>query len=87
MAENKERPCKSVQDSMIEMTQLVLPNDANILGNLLGGRLMHWIDVAGALTASSTLTVSLPLQHWTALISGILSKWARWFALSQGLHG
>lgn len=52
MAENKERPCKSVQDSMIEMTQLVLPNDANILGNLLGGRLMHWIDVAGALTAS-----------------------------------
>lgn len=52
MAENKERPCKSVQDSMVEMTELVLPNDANILGNLLGGRLMHWIDIAGALTAS-----------------------------------
>ena len=45
---NKERPCKSVQDSLIEMTELVLPNDANILGNLLGGRLMHWIDIAGA---------------------------------------
>jgi acyl-CoA hydrolase len=34
------------------MTELVLPNDANFLGNLLGGRLLHWIDIAGALTAS-----------------------------------
>lgn len=38
--------------SQVEMTQLVLPNDTNILGNLLGGRLMHWIDVAGAMAAS-----------------------------------
>lgn len=52
MAEKNERPYKTVQDSMVEMTELVLPNDANILGNLLGGRLMHWIDIAGALTAS-----------------------------------
>lgn len=52
MTDNKERPCKSVQDSLVEMTELVLPNDTNILGNLLGGRLMHWIDIAGALTAS-----------------------------------
>lgn len=52
MAENSQRPCKSVSDSMIEMTELVLPNDTNLLGNLLGGRLMHWIDIAGALTAS-----------------------------------
>lgn len=47
-----ERPSKSVQESMIEMCQLVLPNDTNIIGNLLGGRLMHWIDIAGALAAS-----------------------------------
>ena len=33
------------------MTQLVLPNDTNILGNLLGGQLI-WIDIAGALAAS-----------------------------------
>jgi len=46
------RPCKRVQDSQIEMTELILPNDTNLLGNLLGGRLMHWIDVAGALAAS-----------------------------------
>lgn len=34
------------------MTQLVLPNDANRLGNLLGGQLMHWIDLAAAIAAS-----------------------------------
>lgn len=56
---DNERPCKSVQDSIVEMTELVLPNDANILGNLLGGRLMHWIDIAGALTASNIPIVLL----------------------------
>ncbi len=33
------------------MTELVLPNDTNQLGNLLGGRLMHWMDIAAAITA------------------------------------
>ncbi len=43
---------KTVKESMTEMTELVLPNDTNLLGNLLGGRLMHWIDIAGAMAAS-----------------------------------
>ncbi len=43
---------KSVKDSQVEMIELVLPNDTNMLGNLLGGRLMHWIDIAAALSAS-----------------------------------
>lgn len=34
------------------MTQLVLPNDANQLGNLLGGQLMHWIDLVAAIAAA-----------------------------------
>ncbi len=34
------------------MTELVLPNDTNRLGNLLGGRLMHLMDVAGAIAAA-----------------------------------
>jgi acyl-CoA hydrolase len=42
---------RPVADSISEMVELVLPNDANPLGALLGGRLMHWIDVAGALAA------------------------------------
>ncbi len=33
------------------MTELVLPNDTNVFGNLMGGRLMYWMDIAAALTA------------------------------------
>jgi acyl-CoA hydrolase len=40
-----------VRDSQVEMTQLVLPNDTNCLGNLLGGRLMEWMDIAAAISA------------------------------------
>ncbi len=43
---------KTVYDSAIEMVQLVLPNDVNLLNNLRGGKPMHWIDIAAALTAS-----------------------------------
>lgn len=43
---------KKVKDSQVEMVELVLPNDTNVLGNLLGGRLMHWMDIAAALSAS-----------------------------------
>lgn len=42
---------KHPSDSEVWMTHLVLPNDTNQLGNLLGGKLMHWIDIAAALTA------------------------------------
>jgi acyl-CoA hydrolase len=34
------------------MVQMVLPTDTNRLGNLLGGQLMHWIDIAAAIAAS-----------------------------------
>ncbi|NLK22270.1 MAG: acyl-CoA thioesterase [Epulopiscium sp.] len=43
---------KTPSQSAVEMTELVLPNDTNILGNLLGGRMMHWMDIAGAMAAS-----------------------------------
>jgi acyl-CoA hydrolase len=42
---------RPVRDSQSEMAEIVLPNDANALGSLLGGRLMHWIDLAGAMAA------------------------------------
>ena len=42
---------KPVSASKVHMTELVLPNDTNQLGNLLGGRLMHWIDIAAAIAA------------------------------------
>ncbi|HZW39420.1 MAG TPA: acyl-CoA thioesterase [Ignavibacteriaceae bacterium] len=34
------------------MTELVLPNHTNQLGKLLGGQLMHWIDICAALCAA-----------------------------------
>lgn len=43
---------KFVKDSQITMIELVLPNDTNILNNLLGGRLMHWMDIAAAMSAA-----------------------------------
>lgn len=43
---------KNVSNSQIEMTELVLPNHTNQLGNLLGGQLMHWIDICAALSAA-----------------------------------
>jgi acyl-CoA hydrolase len=42
---------KPVSASASEMTEFVLPNDANVLGKMLGGRVMHLIDIAGALAA------------------------------------
>jgi acyl-CoA hydrolase len=55
---------KSVDESRVEMVEVVLPNDANPLGNILGGKVMHLIDIAGAIAAhrhsrSMLVTVSV----------------------------
>jgi acyl-CoA hydrolase len=34
------------------MTQLVLPHEANVHGSVLGGTVMHWIDLAAAVVAN-----------------------------------
>ncbi|HYG99322.1 MAG TPA: acyl-CoA thioesterase [Terriglobales bacterium] len=57
---------RPVRDSLSEMDEIVLPNDANPLGALLGGRLMHWIDLAGALAAhrhSRNYVVTASIDH------------------------
>ena len=46
-----ELKTKSGRDSAVIMTELVLPNDTNVFGNLMGGRLMYWMDIAAALAA------------------------------------
>jgi acyl-CoA hydrolase len=51
MADKRELQGKRPSDSEIIMTELAIPNDANILGNVLGGRVMHWIDLAAATAA------------------------------------
>lgn len=42
---------KKPQDTHNIMSELVLPNDTNTLGNLMGGKLMHWMDIAAAISA------------------------------------
>ena len=42
---------KTVQNSIVVMHELVLPNDTNVLGNILGGRVMHYMDICAAMSA------------------------------------
>jgi acyl-CoA hydrolase len=67
-AKLKPRP---VRDSVSEMAEIVLPNDANPLNALLGGRLMHWIDLAGAMAAhrhSRQWVVTASIDHLDFLV-------------------
>jgi acyl-CoA hydrolase len=62
---------RPVRDSISEMTEIVLPNDANPLNALLGGRLMHWIDLAGAMAAhrhSRAYVVTASIDHLDFLV-------------------
>ena len=42
---------KFAKNSVTIMTEMVLPNDTNTLHNLMGGRLMHWMDIVAAIAA------------------------------------
>ena len=42
---------KNPAESFTTMTEIVLPNDTNVFGNLMGGRLMYWMDIAAAIAA------------------------------------
>jgi acyl-CoA hydrolase len=62
---------RAVRDSQSEMAEIVLPNDTNPLGALLGGRLMHWIDLAGAMAAhrhSRNYVVTASVDHIDFLV-------------------
>jgi len=62
---------RPVRDSQSEMAEIVLPNDANPLATMLGGRLMHWIDLAGAMAAhrhSRNYVVTASVDHIDFLV-------------------
>ena len=42
---------KTPSDSLTIMNEIVLPNDTNTLNNLMGGRLLHWMDICAAITS------------------------------------
>tara|TARA_B100000401_G_scaffold391119_1_gene297699 strand:+ start:473 stop:982 length:510 start_codon:yes stop_codon:yes gene_type:complete len=43
---------KTPKESRATLTEIVLPNDTNNLNNLMGGRLLHWMDITAAITAN-----------------------------------
>jgi len=57
---------RTIASTQSEMTEIILPNDTNTLGNLLGGRLMHFIDLTAAMAAyrhSRTHVVTAAMDH------------------------
>src|SRR6185503_5095190 len=70
MSTSKAMNPKSVRESQSELSELALPNDANGLGNLLGGKLMHLMDIAGSLAAARharTFVVTAAFDHMSFL--------------------
>ncbi|MGA9355597.1 MAG: acyl-CoA thioesterase [Terriglobales bacterium] len=62
---------RPVHDSISEMAEIVMPNDANPLNALVGGRLMHWIDLGGAMAAhrhSRQRVVTASIDHMDFLV-------------------
>jgi acyl-CoA hydrolase len=62
---------RPVRESQSEVVEIVLPNDANPLNALLGGRLMHWIDMAGAMAAhrhARSYVVTASVDHIDFLV-------------------
>jgi len=71
---------KPVSTSYSEYTELALPNDANSLGNLLGGKVMHLVDLAGAMAAMRysrhvVVTASVDQMHFLHPVK--IGQWVR----------
>lgn len=52
MTKHRIRLAKPCSDSLTIMTELVMPNDTNPLGNLMGGNLLKWMDICSSIAAS-----------------------------------
>jgi acyl-CoA hydrolase len=83
-------------ETEVVMTELVLPNDTNTFGNLMGGRLLYWMDIAAALAAmkhcgSPVVTASVDNISFEAPIKlgnvvHIEAKVSRSFNTSMEVH-
>ena len=65
---------KLVQESRTVMTEMIMPNDTNPLGNLMGGNLLRWMDIAAGISAgrhceSHVVTVSVDHVSFTQPVS------------------
>lgn len=69
-ARPQARPCRA---SHVEMTEMVLPPDTNYHGTVFGGRILQWIDIAGAIAAQrhthrKVVTASIDDMHFAVPI-------------------
>jgi len=73
-------PGAPVRDSYSEYSELALPNDSNSLGNLLGGKVMHLVDLAGAMAAmrhSRYHVVTAAIDQMSFLRPVRIGQWVR----------
>ncbi len=87
---------KKAAESFTIMNELVLPNDTNTFGNLMGGRLMYWMDIAAGMAAGKhcnapSMTASVDnLSFKTPIKLGnivhIEAKVTRAFTSSMEIH-
>src|SRR5450432_717462 len=71
---------KFVRESYSEYSELALPNDTNGLGNLLGGKVMHLVDLAGAMAAmrhARTPVVTASVDQMSFLHPVHIGQWVR----------
>jgi acyl-CoA hydrolase len=71
---------RRVSESTSEYSELALPNDANGLGNLLGGKIMHIVDLAGAIAATKhcrNVVVTASIDHMDFIRPVRLGQWVR----------
>lgn len=87
---------KKAKESYTEMNELVLPNDTNTFGNLMGGKLLYWMDICSAMAAqkhsnSPVVTVSVDNVSFKRSIKlgevvTIQAKVSRAFSSSMEVH-
>lgn len=71
---------RRVSESIAEYSELALPNDANVLGNLLGGKIMHLVDLAGAIAAMKHcrhVVVTASIDHMDFIHPVKIGQWVR----------
>lgn len=70
MQDLEQQAVRTVRASQSEYSEICLPNDTNTLGNMLGGHVMHLVDLCGAIAAmrhSRRLVVTASVDHMTFL--------------------
>ena len=60
---------KPSSESLAIHTEIVLPNDTNVLGNLMGGRLLHWLDITAAISAHRHCNNRPPIKFPNTFVS------------------